>query len=150
VPATENQTELRLTRRFDAPPERVFDAWTDPELLRRWFAAGPDWETPEAEVDLREGGRYKLSMRDPHSGNVHTVGGEYTEISRPDRLAYTWKWETEGDSDESRVLVEFNADGGATELVLTHTALASQESRANHEHGWDACLDNLESRVIAA
>ena len=93
MPATENQAELRLTRRFNAPRERVFDAWTDPELLRRWWAAGPDWDTPEAEVDLRPGGRYRLSMRNPQSGDVHTVGGEYTEISRPARLAYTWQWE---------------------------------------------------------
>ena len=53
-----------MERRFDAAPEAVFDAWTNPEVLRRWWAAAPDWETPAAEVDLRPGGRYRLTMRD--------------------------------------------------------------------------------------
>src|SRR3954451_16215617 len=101
MPATEDQTVLRLTHRFEAPRERVFDAWTNPELLRRWWAAGEGWDTPHAEVDLRPGGRYRLSMHDPDSGNVHTVGGEYTDVSRPHRLAYTWAWEGESDSGES-------------------------------------------------
>src|SRR3954464_7200682 len=106
-----------------ASRERVFDAWTDPELLRRWWAAGETWDTPLAEVDLRPGGRYRLSMHDPDSGNVHTVGGEYTEVTRPDRLVYTWAWEGESDSGESLVTVEFVAAGGGTEVVLTHTGL---------------------------
>jgi uncharacterized protein YndB with AHSA1/START domain len=150
MPATENQTELRLTHRFEAPRERVFDAWTDPELLRRWWAAAPDWDTPSAEVDLRPGGRYRLSMRNPETGDVHTVGGEYTEVSRPERLVYTWAWEGEdANREETVVTVEFADRGGdATEVVLTHAGFASDESRTNHEHGWRGCLANLESRVF--
>ena len=150
MPATENQTDLRLTYRFDAPRERVFDAWTNPEVLRRWWAAGPDWETPHAEVDLRPGGRYRLSMRNPETGDVHTVAGEYTEITPPERLAYTWQWEGMPGAEESSVLVEFADTGDGTEVVLVHSGLASDESRASHEHGWKACLANLESRVLGA
>jgi uncharacterized protein YndB with AHSA1/START domain len=149
MPATENQTDLQLSHRFDAPRERVFDAWTNPEVLRRWWAAAPDWDTPEADVDLRPGGRYRLSMRNPETGDVHTVGGEYTEVSPPERLAYTWAWETHGDHEESHVLVEFVADGDATEVRLTHSGLTSDESRNNHEHGWRGCFANLETRVIS-
>jgi uncharacterized protein YndB with AHSA1/START domain len=150
MPATENQTELRLTHRFDAPRERVFDAWTDPELLRRWWAAGPDWDTPSAEVDLRQGGRYRLSMRNPETGDVHTVVGEYTEISRPERLVYTWAWEDMAGDDgaESLVTVEFGDQGVATEVVVIQSGLTSDESRTNHEHGWRGVLSNLESRVF--
>ena len=146
MPATENATVLRLTRRFEAPPERVFDAWTDPELLRRWFHAGPDWDTPEAEVDLRPGGVYRISMREPANGNVHTVTGEYSEVSRPDRLVYTWSWEAEEGSPmgaESHVTVEFAADGDGTEVRLTHTGLPSEENRDQHVHGWEGVLANL-------
>ena len=53
---------LELSHRFAAPREKVFEAWTDPEVLRRWWAAAPTWDTPLAEVDLREGGSYRLSM----------------------------------------------------------------------------------------
>jgi uncharacterized protein YndB with AHSA1/START domain len=151
LPATENQTELRLTHRFDASRERVFDAWTNPEVLRQWWAAGPDWDTPEVEVDLRPGGRYSLSMRDPESGAVHTVAGEYTEVSRPERLAYTWQWQDMpgAGAEVSRVLVQFVEDGEATEVQLVHSGLPSEESRASHEHGWLGCIANLERRVLS-
>ena len=101
---------LELTHRFAAPREEVFDAWTNPEVLKRWWAAAPTWSTPLAEIDLREGGRYRLSMR-TDVGEVHTVGGEYREIRPPERLAYTWAWEEGSDavmagSEHSVVVVD--------------------------------------------
>lgn len=90
---TEVMTELKLERTFQAAPERVFDAWVNPELLRRWWAAQPDWDSAGAEVDAREGGRYELSMQEPDDGQVHTVAGEYREFERPSRLVYTWAWQ---------------------------------------------------------
>jgi uncharacterized protein YndB with AHSA1/START domain len=144
--ATTRQKELRMERRFSAAPDAVFDAWTNPEVLQRWWAAGPGWETPVAEVDLRPGGRYRLTMRDPQAGAEHTVGGEYLEVQRPDRLSYTWAWEPAAES--SRVTVDFLGDGDGTRVELTHSDLPSDESRAQHEHGWNACFDNLE-RVFA-
>jgi uncharacterized protein YndB with AHSA1/START domain len=148
VPQTDTETELRLTHRFEAPRERVFDAWTNPEVLRRWWAAGPDWDTPEAEVDLRQDGRYRLSMRNPDSGDVHTVVGEYTDVSPPRRLAYTWQWENEGQGSVTQVVVEFADAGDATEVLLVHTGFGSEQSRDNHGHGWRGCLANLERRVF--
>jgi uncharacterized protein YndB with AHSA1/START domain len=144
-------TSLRLERTFEAAPEEVFDAWTNPEVLRRWWAAGEAWRTPAAEVDLRVGGRYRLSMEDPDSGAVHTVGGEYREIDRPGRLVYSWSWEQGGGQSghESLVTVEFRADGERTTVVIEHTGLESAESRDRHAHGWGACLENLDQRVLA-
>lgn len=138
---------LRLQRSFAASPEGVFDAWTSPEVLRRWWAAGSDWDCPSAEVDLSVGGRYRLAMHDPGSGDVHTIGGEYREIERPSRLVYTWRWEL-ADAPESLVTVEFVSDGERTNVVLVHEGLDSVESRARHEHGWSACLDKLGERVL--
>ncbi len=148
---TDTQIQLRLERRFDASPEHVFDAWTNPEVLQQWWAAGPNWDTPLAEVDLRPGGRYRLTMHDPDSGAQHTVGGEYTVVERPARLAYTWQWEAmAGDlGDISQVEVEFRPDGDGTQVVLIHSGLTSDDSRDRHEHGWNACLDNLAGRVFA-
>ena len=140
---------LNQERRFDAPREAVFDAWTEPEVLRRWWKMGPDWDTPVAEVDLRVGGTYRLGMRNPETGDVYVVGGEYREVARPERLVYTWTWEGQetGDSAGSIVTVDFTEDGGATTVRLTHTGLLSEEAVARHEHGWVACFDNLE-RVV--
>ena len=86
-------TELRLERTFAAAPERVFDAWTNPEVLRRWWAAAVDGDTPRADVDLRVGGSYRLTMHDPGNDTEFTVMGEFTAIDPPDRIAYTWSWE---------------------------------------------------------
>lgn len=66
---------LRVRRRFSAEPERVFDAWTSPAVLREWWAANPAWDGADAEVDLRPGGRYRLGMRDTERGVVHVVAG---------------------------------------------------------------------------
>jgi uncharacterized protein YndB with AHSA1/START domain len=144
---------LRMNRRFEAPRERVFEAWTSPEVLKDWWRAGPDWTTPEAEVDLRPGGSYRLAMRDPESGQTHTVVGEYREVQPPERLVYTWTWESNPTemqgSAGSVVTVEFLDDGGATNVELTHTGFADDEIRDLHAHGWEACLANLE-RVLAA
>lgn len=141
---------LRLERAFDATPEEVFDAWTDPEVLRRWWVVDAAWRTPVAEVDLRPGGRYRLSMEDPASGSVHTVGGEYLEVKRPERLVYTWQWEVPAGevSHVSTVTVGFIGDGERTTLVLEHTGLESPESRDRHRHGWEACLESLHTKGL--
>jgi uncharacterized protein YndB with AHSA1/START domain len=71
---------LRIERTFDAPIQDVFDAWTNEEVLRRWIHAGPQWETPTAEVDLRVGGRVRVVMRDPSDGAEDGATGEYTVV----------------------------------------------------------------------
>jgi len=146
-------TDLRLERTIDASAEEAFDAWTNPEVLRRWWAADPSWVTPVVEVDLRVGGNYRLSMEDPATGTTHTVAGEYREVQRPKRLVYSWCWErSDGQPDEhtSTVTVEFLGEGERTTIVLEHTNLASPESRDRHREGWIACLENLQARGISA
>jgi uncharacterized protein YndB with AHSA1/START domain len=147
-----NESVLQLTRRFEAPRERVFEAWTNPEVLRRWWAAAERWENAGVEVDPRPGGRYRLSMKDTDNDAVHTVVGEYTEVQPPERLAYTWSWEgkpaeTEG-SDETLVVVEFLEDGAGTEVRLTHSGFTSDQIREMHRDGWNGVLENLGRRVF--
>jgi uncharacterized protein YndB with AHSA1/START domain len=150
VSASEVAT-LRLERAFAASPDEVFDAWTNPEVLERWWAAFPTWTSPGCEVDLREGGRYVLRMRDDETGHLHVVGGEYREIDRPRRLVYTWCWEgADGlhPGHVSLVTVDFIATDEGTTVVLEHGGLASEESRERHTAGWNGTLDNLASRVF--
>jgi len=145
---------LELTRRFEAPRERVFEAWTSPEVLREWWRAGPDWETPDAQVDLRPGGTYRLSMRDTTKGETHTVVGEYKEVTPPERLVYTWSWESNPEemagSVGTLVTVEFVDTGGATEVQLTHSGFSDEKIRDMHAHGWEACIANLERYLSGA
>jgi uncharacterized protein YndB with AHSA1/START domain len=150
---TGQEVALELTHRFAAPRDRVFEAWMNPEVLKQWWAAGPTWETPLAEVDAREGGSYRLSMR-TDEGEIHTVFGEYREVRPPNRLAYTWTWE-EGPgpamagSENTLVVVDFVEDGDGTLVKLTHSGFATPELRDMHAHGWQAVLANLESRVFS-
>jgi uncharacterized protein YndB with AHSA1/START domain len=150
---TDEQVVLRLERLLDAPPERIFAAWTDPDLLRRWWAAQPDWTTPEATTDVRVGGRYRLSMQDA-AGTVHTVVGEYLEVDPPRRLVYTWQWEPHGDpavgDDVTVVQIDFVAEGSATRVMLEQRGFEGEAERDKHDHGWRGCLDNLEHRVLAS
>jgi uncharacterized protein YndB with AHSA1/START domain len=132
---------LRLQRTFAGSPDEVFSAWTSPDVLERWWAAGPSWTAAGCEVDPRPGSRYRLRMRNDESGAVNEVGGEYREVDRPHRLVYTWRWE--GDGHTSLVTVEFHPDGDGTSVVLEHTALESEDSRAQHAAGWQGTLDSL-------
>lgn len=145
-------SELRLERTFGASRARVFEAWTHPEVLRRWWGAGPTWTSPSIDVDLRPGGRYRLAMEDPDAGAVYVVGGEYLEVSPPERLVYTWQWETPGSPSgdlTTTVTVEFHeASGDRTTVVLTHTGFADADQRDRHSEGWQACIDNLDARVL--
>ncbi|MGD0197107.1 MAG: SRPBCC domain-containing protein [Solirubrobacteraceae bacterium] len=142
---------LRLERTFDASAPEVFDAWTNPLVLQRWWAAFPTWDSPGCEVDLRVGGRYRLQMRDPETERVHIVGGTYHEIDRPNRLVYSWCWEGDDGANpghESLVTVHFAQTGERTTVVLEHTGLPSDESREQHGAGWLGTFDNLERRVL--
>jgi uncharacterized protein YndB with AHSA1/START domain len=141
---------FRMERTFAATPEEVFDAWTNPAVLERWWATTPKGPSPGCDVDLRVGGRYTLRMLGG-DGELHVVGGEYREVSRPNRLVFTWCWQGEGGPHPghvSLVAIDFHGDGERTKVVLEHTGLASQQSREGHGEGWNACLDSLARRVF--
>jgi uncharacterized protein YndB with AHSA1/START domain len=148
----DDPTVLHLERVLDAPPERIYAAWTDPALLRRWWAAAPGWTTPEATTDVRVGGAYRLSMRGT-DGIVRTVVGEYLEVDPPRRLVYTWKWVSSEypapDDGVTVVSVDFIAEGTATRVVLEQRDHHDEAGRDSHGRGWRGCLDSLE-RLLAA
>ncbi len=140
--ATDTTVEVRRTIR--APRQRVFDAWTTPEDVKRWGAPGPV-EVELSEIDLRVGGAYKLYMLGP-DGSKHRAHGVYREVDAPRRLVYTWTWETEPDVVDTVVTVEFNDVGnGATEVVIRHDGLGTAKQRESHGQGWTGILEKLAS-----
>jgi uncharacterized protein YndB with AHSA1/START domain len=141
---------LHLERTFQAPAQAVFNAWTSEEVLRRWFHAEHDWETPEAKVDLRVGGAVRVVMRNPHKDTEHGGGGRYTEIDPPSRLAFTWTWDNDDDDRQTLIEVDFEEAEGATTVRFTHSGLRDQESVRSHEGGWTRCFDNLERALEMA
>lgn len=136
------QTTLRLTRTFAAPREKVFRAWTEPEELKEWW--GPEgYATPTAEVDLRVGGRYRLGMMKLPNGDVFYLTGIYREVRPPEKLVYTWRWESQPELGETLVTIEFRDRGDATEVVLRHELFPNADARDDHSKGWSSCLDRL-------
>jgi uncharacterized protein YndB with AHSA1/START domain len=144
-----DRSVLRMERTFKAPRQAVFDAWTSPEVLRRWWPAGSDWDTPVAQVDVRVGGKLRLVMRSP-DGQEFGGSGEYVEITPPEHLVFTWTWDGHEEHEGSQVVeVEFyERSDGTTTVVLTNRGLRDEESKRSHEEGWRASFDNLD-RVLA-
>ena len=138
---------LHIERTFQAPAEAVFDAWTSEEVIRRWWQAEHGWETSEAEVDLRVGGAVRVVMRDPRRNVEHGGGGNYTEIERPTRLAFTWIWD--GDTRRTLIEVDFEETDGVTTVSFTHSGLWDEATVRSHEGGWGRILDNLGSMLEA-
>lgn len=138
----EKDIYLTLHRMIDAPIETVYAAWTDPDLLRRWFAPD-DAVVARAIAQAWVGGTFLIEMRGKDGGKWVTQG-LYREVVPNRRLVHTWCWE--GSDDESLVTVEFEPGrAGTTRLTVTHSRLASSEARDNHERGWISCLAKFEA-----
>lgn len=138
---------LRLERTFAAPAQEVFNAWTSEEVLRRWWHADPDWETPSAHVDPRVGGKLRIVMRNPEAGTDHGGGGVYTVIEPPHRLSFTWIWDDDP-SHPQLIDLEFSERDGVTTVQMTDSGITTEKGREQHQDGWNACFDNL-GRALA-
>jgi len=137
---------VRIERNFAASAEEVFDAWTSPEVMRRWFHPAPDWDTPEAEVDLRVGGRVRVVMRRP-DGTEAQAQGEYTLIDRPHQLVMTWTFDDDP-SNEQLIELFFSESEGSTTVLMVNSGISTDERRGNQDQGWRGCFDELE-RLLA-
>jgi uncharacterized protein YndB with AHSA1/START domain len=140
---------VRIERTFSAPAEAVFDAWTSPEVMRRWFHAAPDWETPKAEVDLRIGGKFRVMMRRTDGSEVE-LSGEYTEIDRPHRLAMTCTFSDDPSYQEQLIELTFSESDGSTTVVLINSGIPTDERRDSQHWGWGGCLDELGRTTASA
>jgi uncharacterized protein YndB with AHSA1/START domain len=132
-----------LRRTYNAPRQRVFDAWTKPELAAKFFGPG-DITVPEIDMDARTGGSYRIVMLRP-DGERYIATGTYRDVRAPERISMTWRWQEDDPADEheSLVTLEFTDVAGGTELVLTHEQLASVESGERHTDGWNRIMENL-------
>lgn len=128
-----------VERLVPAPPQQVFEAWLDPEALRRFMCPAPGAGVSRAETDPRVGGKFLIVM--VVAGKEIPHRGEYLEIERYTRLVFTWLSQYAGEN--SRVTVRFaESPGGRTKLVLEHVDLPDAERR-NHHEGWSNILKEL-------
>lgn len=144
--------ELVLTRLIDASPDKVYRAWTDPALLRQWFAPLP-YTTPVAELDVRPGGATLIVMRSP-DGTELPNPGVYLEVVPNRKLvitdAYTEAWQP-SQKPFMTVIVTFDAEGGGTRYTarVRHWTVADREmhEKMGFHQGWGQCADQLVALV---
>jgi len=144
--------ELTLTRLIDAPREKVYRAWTDPELLKQWFAPLP-YTTPVAELDIRPGGSAFIVMRGPDGKDLPNHG-VYLEVVANQRLvstdAYTKAWEP-SEKPFMTLILTFEDEGGKTRYTarLRHWTVDDREAheKMGFHQGWGICADQLTALV---
>lgn len=147
IPTTE--TTIYLKRTFKAPREQVFNAWTKPDTLKQWFAAGDDYAGSVAEVDPRVGGRFRVGMKHLASGKEHIGTGIYKEVRFPEKLVFTWSWEGAPENGESQITIELRDLNGQTEMHFKHEFFPNKKERDDHEMGWNACFAKLDKVLMS-
>lgn len=140
---------VTVTHRYAHPPEKVFDAWLNPALARRFLFTTPDGEVIRCDIDPRVGGRYTIVDRRPE-GDKHFAGdiehvGEYLEIDRPRRLVFTFGV-PQFEPGFTRVTVEIAPDGDGCLLTLTNDDVPGEWADSNTE-GWTMILGSLETAL---
>ena len=144
--------ELTLTRLIDAPREKLYRAWTDPTLLKQWFAPLP-YTTPVAELDVRPGGSAFIVMRGPDGKDLPNHG-VYLEVVPNQRLvstdAYTKAWEP-SEKPFMTLTLTFEDEGGKTRYTarVRHWTVADREAheKMGFHQGWGLCTDQLSALV---
>lgn len=139
---------LVIERIFDAPRDLVFEAWTKPEHLRRWF--GPiDYPLSVIEQDAREGGGYKATLRAIDTGPDLHQRGVYREIIKNEKLVFSFSWSAEHTAGvgEMVVSISFSDVGKKTKMVMTQTLLPSVAQRDGHRYGWTSTFDRLDAHL---
>ena len=138
--------EAKVVRRLGVPPERVFDAWLEPDIVRRWMQAsltafGLKGEMERVEIDARVGGRFTFSDGREGGGAVHW--GTYLEIDRPRKLAFTWFTSAEEEAkNQSVVTMTLQPDGPGCTVTIQHRMSAEwAEYLGQTERGWGTMLD---------
>jgi uncharacterized protein YndB with AHSA1/START domain len=144
--------KLRMTRQFTASPERVFDAWINPEVARKWLFASPMDEAYSAEMDPHVGGKWSITAR--RDGTDYTASGEYLEIDRPRRLAFTFAM-LQFSPNSDRIIVEIAPSESGCVLTFTQEGtdiaeelrqLPSGETGGS-EQGWIWMFQGLEQAL---
>src|SRR5262245_31585745 len=137
---------LVFKRVIPASPDEVFEAWTQPELMRQWLAPGAN-KVVDAHTDVRVGGNFRIRSTAP-DGTLHTIDGTYRELNAGRRIVMTWTYS--GPVEllcEMETLIEINfapAPDGETAMAVTQTHITSNEAAQGYGEGWPTCFDKLE------
>lgn len=141
------ESVLVLTAVYQASPERVFEAWLNPEAIKKWVKPMPTCETVVLQYDPHGSGEFAVHMH--IEGEVYGYFGTFTRIDPPTRLEMTWTWDpTPNDPyPETYLTIDLEPAGSGTRLTLTHSKIRSLESREAHSEGWTGSLTELNAYI---
>lgn len=134
---------MTVEKLLPAPPARVYDAWLNPDLLARFMVPCAGGSVPEASVDARVGGSFRIVMNDGTRDIPHH--GTYLELARPTRMVFTWQ--SPHSVDGSLVTLTLMPDRDGTRLTLRQDRFASEGARDGHVKGWTMILSMLEAAL---
>ncbi len=130
---------------IDAPPERVFQAWIDPQQRLAWWGDDGVYRGQKMESDLRVGGKW-VTQGKSAEGKEFSVSGTYTRIEASRVLGFTWNHDWgDGEVPETHVLIELTPTSSGTHVTLTHSGFTSTSERDDHNKGWQRVLGWLQS-----
>ena len=132
---------LTVEREISASPDAVYEAFTNPDIGRRWMGPG-EVRCLAYECDAVVGGRYRIHMRSEQGD--HVAFGEYLELVPGRKLVYTWSWE-DGHVENSRITVRLRPLGAKTQVQISHELLPDPAAAESHTEGWTGCLVKLQA-----
>jgi len=138
---TQDKTEITVQATVNAPIEKVWETWTQPEHITKWCSASDDWHVPHAENDLQTGGSFSTRMEAKDGSFGFDFGGVYDDVKTNERIAYTM-------GDGRKVTITFTANGDETTIVETFEP-ESQNPIEMQQGGWQAILNNFKKYTEA-
>jgi len=141
------ESELVIMRVFDAPRDLVWKAWTNPKQAVQWW--GPkDYPATNIEMDVRAGGIWSGRLRSTEDGRILTHRGVFREVTKPERLVFTFAWDEEGERGlETLVTITFTAQGNKTLMTFRQAPFQSAEERDGHKGGWTSAFDRFDEQL---
>jgi len=144
---------IKVSRLIRAPRERVFEAWTHPDLRRKWWQHGQGLAA--CDINARPGGRYRMTQiggsceEFPVPSDFEWVmEGEFLEVTRPSRLVFTWNVNHNPPVVNNRVTIDLREVPGGTEVTITHEGIETPQLRDGTHEGWSSLLDSM-AEVLA-
>ncbi len=149
TPVQTAEQRITITRLFDAPRELVFEAWTDPDHVAKWFGpAGFDAPRDSVEIDLRVGGRFNLRMVQGGSGREHRIRYEIVELVEPELLVLKSEPMPEVGLHHGTIArIELQEEAGGTRMTLTDGPYTEAGGRGAGA-GWEGAFDKLEALFV--
>ena len=143
---SQTNSSIRISRSFSASPQEVWQAWTDPKLVKSWFGSDPNGKVLDASLDVRPGGTFEVTFRNSDDTQF-TCAGTYKEIKKYQRLVFTWTWKDRPEVQESVTLV-FQARQTGTLMIFRHANIDAGTTH-DYETGWRSTFDKLERTLKA-